>query len=135
MTPARYANILAMSFKARILAKSPERSTQFPPPLIHGPSQHPRWKTTTAEETTRVRAEKNWKRWKLQAKVKRCPSGPIRDPLVEDLIELRDVLFRNTSASTFLRRPRRRGEDDHRPRRVWETKDKTASEPGGEDEE
>ena len=54
------------------------------------------WKTTTAEGDKReVRAEKFGKRWKLQSKVKGDAQWTYYDdPLVEDLIELRDVLFR-----------------------------------------
>jgi hypothetical protein len=54
------------------------------------------WKTTTADgEKREVRAEKFGKRWRLQAKVKGEDSWTYYDePLIEDLIELRDVLFR-----------------------------------------
>ena len=54
------------------------------------------WKTTTADgEKREVRAEKFGKRWRVQAKVKGDASWTYYDdPLVEDLIELRDVLFR-----------------------------------------
>ena len=54
------------------------------------------WKTTTADGAKReVRAEKFGKRWRVQAKVKGDASWTYYDdPLVEDLIALRDVLFR-----------------------------------------
>ena len=54
------------------------------------------WKHTTAEgEKREVRAEKFGKRWKLQAKLKGEGQWTYyADPLLEDLIELRDVLFR-----------------------------------------
>jgi hypothetical protein len=54
------------------------------------------WKTTTADgEKREVRAEKFGKRWKLQAKLKHDENWTYYDdPLLEDLIELRDVLWR-----------------------------------------
>ena len=54
------------------------------------------WKTTTAEgEKREVRAEKFGKRWRVPAKVKGDASWTYYDnPPLEDLIELRDVLFR-----------------------------------------
>ena len=54
------------------------------------------WKTTTTEGDKReVRAEKFGGRWRLQAKVKGEDEWTYYDtPLVEDLIELRDVLWR-----------------------------------------
>lgn len=54
------------------------------------------WKTTTEEgEKREVRAEKFGKRWRLQAKVKGEEQWTYYDdPLLPDLIELRDVLFR-----------------------------------------
>jgi hypothetical protein len=54
------------------------------------------WKTTTEDgEKREVRAEKFGKRWRLQAKVKGEEGWTYYDdPLVADLIELRDVLFR-----------------------------------------
>ena len=54
------------------------------------------WKTTNADgEKREVRAEKFGKRWRLQAKVKGEEGWTYYDdPLVADLIELRDVLFR-----------------------------------------
>ena len=54
------------------------------------------WKTTTADgEKREVRAEKFGKRWRVQAKVKGDPAWTYYDDTpVEDLIELRDVLFR-----------------------------------------
>lgn len=54
------------------------------------------WKTTTEEgEKREVRAEKFGKKWRLQAKLKHDERWTYYDdPLLEDLIELRDVLFR-----------------------------------------
>jgi len=54
------------------------------------------WKTTTEDgEKREVRAEKFGKRWRLQAKVKGEENWTYYDdPLLPDLIELRDVLFR-----------------------------------------
>jgi len=54
------------------------------------------WKHTTANgEKREVRAEKFGKRWRVQAKAKSDPAWTYYDePLMEDLIELRDVLFR-----------------------------------------
>ena len=54
------------------------------------------WKSTTAEgEKREVRAEKFGKRWRLQSKTKSNANWTYHnDPLVPDLIELRDVLFR-----------------------------------------
>jgi len=54
------------------------------------------WKHTTEEGSKReVRAEKFGKRWRLQAKLKPDAGWTYYDdPLVADLIELRDVLFR-----------------------------------------
>lgn len=54
------------------------------------------WKSTTADGGKReVRAEKFGRRWRVQAKVKGDAAWTYYDdPLVEDLIELRDVLFR-----------------------------------------
>ena len=54
------------------------------------------WKTTTVEGAKReVRAEKFGKRWRLQAKVKGEENWTYYDdPPLEDLIELREVLFR-----------------------------------------
>ena len=54
------------------------------------------WKTTTSEgEKREVRATKFGKQWRVQAKLKDDPSWTYYDePLLEDLIELRDVLFR-----------------------------------------
>ena len=54
------------------------------------------WKTTTEEgEKREVRAVKFGKRWRLQAKVKGDADWTYYDePPMEDLIELRDVLFR-----------------------------------------
>jgi hypothetical protein len=54
------------------------------------------WKTTTQDGQKReVRAEKFGKRWRLQAKVKGEENWTYYDdPLVADLVELRDVLFR-----------------------------------------
>ena len=54
------------------------------------------WKAKTAEgEKREVRAEKFGKKWRLQAKLKHDEKWTYYDePLMEDLIELRDVLFR-----------------------------------------
>jgi hypothetical protein len=54
------------------------------------------WKTNTAEgEKREVRAEKFGKKWRLQAKLKHEDRWTYYDdPLLPDLIELRDVLFR-----------------------------------------
>jgi hypothetical protein len=54
------------------------------------------WKTTTETgEKREVRAEKFGKKWRLQAKVKGEEHWTYYDtPQVEDLIELRDVLWR-----------------------------------------
>jgi hypothetical protein len=54
------------------------------------------WKHTTEEGSKReVRAEKFGKRWRVQAKLKPDAGWTYYDdPLVADLIELRDVLFR-----------------------------------------
>ena len=54
------------------------------------------WKTTTEEGAKReVRAEKFGGKWRLQAKIKGEEDWTYYDaPLVEDLIELRDVLWR-----------------------------------------
>jgi len=54
------------------------------------------WKTTTEDGGKReVRAEKFGKKWRLQAKLKHEEKWTYYDdPPLEDLIELRDVLFR-----------------------------------------
>ncbi len=54
------------------------------------------WKTTTAEGVKReVRAEKFGKQWRIQAKCKGEESWTYYDtPLLDDLVELRDVLWR-----------------------------------------
>jgi hypothetical protein len=54
------------------------------------------WKTTTEEGDKReVRAEKFGKRWRLQAKLKHEENWTYyEDPLLSDLLELRDVLWR-----------------------------------------
>jgi hypothetical protein len=54
------------------------------------------WKTTTPDgEKREVRAEKFGNRWKLQAKVKGEEDWTYyATPLLEDLAELRDVLWR-----------------------------------------
>jgi hypothetical protein len=54
------------------------------------------WKTTTEEgEKREVRAEKFGGRWSLQAQIKGEERWTYYDtPLMEDLIALRDVLFR-----------------------------------------
>ena len=54
------------------------------------------WKTKTEEgEKREVRAEKFGKRWRLQAKVKGEENWTYYDtPLLADLLELRDVLWR-----------------------------------------
>ena len=54
------------------------------------------WKTTTEEgEKREVRAEKFGKKWRLQAKLKHDERWTYYDePLLADLIELREVLFR-----------------------------------------
>jgi len=54
------------------------------------------WKNTTEDgEKREVRAEKFGKKWRLQAKLKHDDRWTYYDdPLLEDLIELRDVLFR-----------------------------------------
>ncbi len=54
------------------------------------------WKTTTdTGEKREVRAEKFGKKWRLQAKVKSDEQWTYYDdPLLADLLELRDVLFR-----------------------------------------
>jgi hypothetical protein len=54
------------------------------------------WKTKTEEgEKREVRAEKFGKKWRLQAKVKSDPNWIYYDtPLLADLLELRDVLWR-----------------------------------------
>lgn len=88
---ARQPNILAMSFNAcATLPKAPVAPHQNTMRNTHV------WKTTTAEgEKREVRAEKFGKRWRLQAKLKHDPSWTYYDePLMEDLVALRDVLFR-----------------------------------------
>ena len=54
------------------------------------------WKTKTEEgEKREIRAEKFGKKWRLQAKLKHEDRWTYYDePLLTDLIELRDVLFR-----------------------------------------
>jgi len=54
------------------------------------------WKSTTEDgEKREVRAEKFGKKWRLQAKVKGEDHWTYYDdPLLADLLELRDVLFR-----------------------------------------
>ncbi|HSI10613.1 MAG TPA: hypothetical protein VK961_01155 [Chthoniobacter sp.] len=54
------------------------------------------WKTTTEEgEKREVRAEKFGKKWRVQAKLKHDERWTYYDePLLPDLIELREVLFR-----------------------------------------
>lgn len=54
------------------------------------------WKTKTADgEKREVRAEKFGKRWRVQAKLKHEEHWTYYEtPLVDDLIELRDVLWR-----------------------------------------
>jgi hypothetical protein len=54
------------------------------------------WKCRTEDgEKREVRAEKFGKKWKLQAKVVSEDSWTYYDtPLLEDLVELRDVLWR-----------------------------------------
>ena len=54
------------------------------------------WKTTTAGgEKREVRAEKFGGNWRLQAKVKTEEAWTYYDPpLLEDLVELRDLLWR-----------------------------------------
>ncbi|HEX8312036.1 MAG TPA: hypothetical protein VF614_12005 [Chthoniobacteraceae bacterium] len=54
------------------------------------------WKTKTEEgERREVRAEKFGKRWRLQAKVKGEENWTYYEtPLLADLLELRDVLWR-----------------------------------------
>lgn len=54
------------------------------------------WKTTTEDgEKREVRAEKFGGKWRLQAKLKGEDAWTYYDaPLLEDLIELRDVLWR-----------------------------------------
>jgi hypothetical protein len=54
------------------------------------------WKVTTEEGMRReVRAGKFGGRWRLQSKLKGEESWTYHDtPLLEDLLELRDVLFR-----------------------------------------
>lgn len=54
------------------------------------------WKTTAADgEKREVRAEKFGKRWRLQAKLKSDERWTYyEDPLLEDLIELRDILWK-----------------------------------------
>ena len=54
------------------------------------------WKTKTADGVKReVRAEKFGKRWRMQAKVAGEDRWTYYDaPLLEDLLELRDVLWR-----------------------------------------
>jgi hypothetical protein len=54
------------------------------------------WKTKTAEgEKREVRAEKFGKKWRIQAKVKGEDHWTYYEtPLLEDLLELYDVLFR-----------------------------------------
>lgn len=54
------------------------------------------WKTTTEEgEKREVRAEKFGGKWRLQAQIKGEPNWTYYDPpLLEDLVELRDVLWR-----------------------------------------
>jgi hypothetical protein len=73
-----------------ILAKTLACSTKIPMRNVHV------WKTTTEEgEKREVRAEKFGKKWRLQAKLKHDERWTYYDdPLLEDLIELRDVLFR-----------------------------------------
>src|SRR5215218_9793325 len=86
-----------MSFKGRVfLRKAPEAPHNFKPIRSMANRNTHVWKTTTPEgEKREVRAEKFGKRWKLQAKLKNDPQWTYYDdPLVEDLIELRDVLFR-----------------------------------------
>lgn len=54
------------------------------------------WKTTTEEgEKREVRAEKFGKRWRVQAKLKSDERWTYYEvPLLDDLLELRGVLFR-----------------------------------------
>ena len=54
------------------------------------------WKTITEDGDKReVRAEKFGKRWRLQAKLKQEENWTYyEDPLLSDLLELRDVLWR-----------------------------------------
>ncbi len=54
------------------------------------------WKSTTEDgEKREVRAEKFGKRWRLQSKAKSAESWTYYDePLLPDLIELHDVLWR-----------------------------------------
>ena len=54
------------------------------------------WKTKTEEgEKREVRAEKFGKKWRLQAQIKGEDTWTYYDdPLLPDLLELRDVLFR-----------------------------------------
>lgn len=54
------------------------------------------WKSTTAEgEKREVRAEKFGKKWRIQVKVKGEERWTYHDsPLLEDLVELREVLWR-----------------------------------------
>ena len=54
------------------------------------------WRSTTAEgEKREIRAEKFGGRWRIQAKVKGEEAWTYYDvPLLEDLAELRDVLWR-----------------------------------------
>jgi hypothetical protein len=54
------------------------------------------WKTTNDDgEKREVRAEKFGKRWRLQAKIKGEENWTYYDdPLLADLLELRDVLWR-----------------------------------------
>ena len=54
------------------------------------------WKTKTeAGEKREVRAEKFGKQWRLQAKLKSEERWTYYDtPLLEDLVELREVLFK-----------------------------------------
>ena len=73
-----------------ILAKSSARSTKNTMRNTHI------WKTENAEgEKREVRAEKFGGRWRLQAKLKNEAAWTYYDdPPIEDLIELRGVLWR-----------------------------------------
>ncbi|MEI9897975.1 MAG: hypothetical protein WDN28_29995 [Chthoniobacter sp.] len=75
----------------RILAKTIARSTKIPQCAISTFGKPPPKKARKRE----VRAEKFGKKWRLQAKLKSEERWTYYDePLLPDLIELREVLFR-----------------------------------------
>lgn len=62
------------------------------------------WKSETADgEKREIRAEKFGKKWRIQVKVKGDEQWTYYDsPLVEDLIELREVLWRKYQRKRLL---------------------------------